>query len=131
MTDPVVPPSRLRICQIRPHRAQLAYIQLTSFPTHYLALVVTGANVPYARISVKIVPGGCIKASSWRTLDDSTWRRYVDAAGRRERRRQHGSQGLEVFEVSVRNRTHIRCWLTISRFKLKTLVLRELYTYCW
>jgi mediator of RNA polymerase II transcription subunit 14 len=34
----------------------LLYIQLTSFPPHYLRLVVTDADFAYALISVKIVP---------------------------------------------------------------------------
>ena len=49
----------------------------------------------------------------------------MDAAGRRERRRQHGSQGLgsrcRIVEVSVRNWTQIPCRLTISQIQTEDI----------
>ena len=52
MIDPAVPPSCLRIGQIQPHRAQPALHPANTIPIHYLVLVVTDADFPYALISV-------------------------------------------------------------------------------
>ncbi|KAI0296496.1 mediator complex subunit MED14-domain-containing protein [Multifurca ochricompacta] len=93
----------------------LLYIQLTPFPTHYLVLVVTDTDFRYALISVKIVPD-----SMYQTLvmEDIGWLDVERICGRSREARAHRATREPGFGGPG------------AEFRLETLVLRELYTYC-
>ncbi|KAI0273942.1 mediator complex subunit MED14-domain-containing protein [Russula aff. rugulosa BPL654] len=84
----------------------LLYIQLMPFPTHYLVLVVTDTDFRYALISVRIVPEGIYQSL---VMEDIGW--------------------LDVERICGRGR-EARTQNSTSKFRLETMVLRELYIYC-
>jgi mediator of RNA polymerase II transcription subunit 14 len=114
----------------------LLYIQLMPFPTHYLVLVVTDTDFRYALISVRIIPEGIYQSL---VMEDIGWLDVERICGRgREARTQNpvrgagfGNPGAEssksVPEIDAQRDAD--WWFT--RFRLETMVLRELYIYCW
>ncbi|KAI0248188.1 mediator complex subunit MED14-domain-containing protein [Lactifluus subvellereus] len=96
----------------------LLYIQLTPFPTHYLVLVVTDTDFRYALISVKIVPDSMYQSL---VMEDIGWLDVERICGRgREARAKKAAREPGFGGPGVES----------SKFRLETLVLRELYTYC-
>ncbi|KAI0258685.1 MED14-domain-containing protein [Gloeopeniophorella convolvens] len=96
----------------------LLYIQLTPFPTHYLVLVVTDTDFRYALISVKIVPDSMhqslvMEDIGWLDVERICGRGREARASRTAREPRFGGPGAEL-----------------SRFRLETQVLRDLYAYC-
>ncbi|KAN0107393.1 Mediator complex subunit MED14 domain containing protein [Russula decolorans] len=96
----------------------LLYIQLMPFPTHYLVLVVTDTDFRYALISVRIVPEGIYQSL---VMEDIGWLDVERICGRgREARTQNSVRGAGFGNPGVES----------SKFRLETMVLRELYIYC-
>ncbi|KAI9510089.1 mediator complex subunit MED14-domain-containing protein [Russula earlei] len=96
----------------------LLYIQLIPFPTHYLVLVVTDTDFRYALISAKIVPESMYQSL---VMEDIGWLDVERICGRgREARAQHTPREPRFTGPDVES----------SKFRLDTMVLRELYIYC-
>ncbi|KAH9963764.1 mediator complex subunit MED14-domain-containing protein [Russula dissimulans] len=109
---------REEINKLGPAVRSLLYIQLIPFPTHYLVLVVTDTDFRYALISVKVVPDSMYQSL---VMEDIGWLDVERICGRgREARSQNAAREPGFGGPDVES----------SKFRLETMVLRELYIYC-
>ncbi|EIM79913.1 MED14-domain-containing protein [Stereum hirsutum FP-91666 SS1] len=122
--------SREEFAKLGPTARSLLFIQLTPFPNHYLVLVVTDDDFRYALINVTIVPDSMYQSL---VMEDIGWLDVaricqppqVPVAGEGEGGKvsldpkgQNVGPGAMVGDASL------------SRFRIETRVLRELYAYC-
>lgn len=102
----------------------MLYIQLSSFPMHYLVVVITDQDFRYALISAQIVPGTMYTEM---LMGDIGW---LDVS------RIHGGDLVMPHQVSGAGQgadsvtNGVGTSRGPARFRLETQVLRELYAYC-
>ncbi|KAF9242015.1 mediator complex subunit MED14-domain-containing protein [Melanogaster broomeanus] len=121
--------------KLGPSARGMMYIQLSSFPSHYLVLVITDEDFRYALISVKVIP------------DSMYGNMIMEDIGWLDVRRIRGEKGAgSTFEVVVGPRSaELQGGQKRKRnpgpvandrrrrednFHLETQTLRELYAYC-
>ncbi|GJE97389.1 Med14 domain-containing protein [Phanerochaete sordida] len=101
----------------------MIYIQLSSFPTHYLVVVITDQDFRYALISAHIVAGAAYPEMF---MGDIGW---LDVS------RIHGddvalAQAAAAAQVAEAVTNELGPPRVPARFRLETQVMRELYAYC-
>ncbi|KIP06411.1 hypothetical protein PHLGIDRAFT_460187 [Phlebiopsis gigantea 11061_1 CR5-6] len=106
------------------HQMGLLYVQLANFPTHYLVLVITDQDFRYALVSANVLPEAMYPEL---IMEDIGW---LDV------RRIHGDEVIITPDAVLSGQVPHRVMDSagpskgMTRFRLETQVLRELYAYC-
>ncbi|EKM54002.1 uncharacterized protein PHACADRAFT_174499 [Phanerochaete carnosa HHB-10118-sp] len=106
------------------HQRGMLYIQLSSFPMHYLVVVITDQDFRYALISAQIVPGTMYTEM---IMGDIGWLDVSRIHGGDLIISQSGAAAIPVAETVA---SDVGASKGPVRFRLETQVLRELYAYC-
>jgi mediator of RNA polymerase II transcription subunit 14 len=119
----------------------ILYIQLASFPTHYLVLVITEQDFRYALISAQVLPNTPITEMIFGDIgwidvsrihgDELVMNHRPGAAGPGPETASGDVGTSKGSSRSVFRLPATRVCVDQCRFRLETQVLRELYAYCW